>query len=151
MKKTIQPFSLDKHKVYVFIEIKEGELSMSGVVGPKKNGDCRSCGQIILSFKEYDERGSWSLADVEPHITGGWNALLVKTLMDTWDQWRLNHLRAGCEHQRKLGWKSYDEHPAEPCPTCGYKYGTQWLKEELPQEVINFLATLPESGPAPGE
>lgn len=25
-----------------------------------------------------------------------------------------------------------------PCPTCGYKYGTQWLKRELPPEIIEL-------------
>lgn len=26
-----------------------------------------------------------------------------------------------------------------PCPTCGYKYGTKWLKEELPQDVLDKI------------
>lgn len=25
-----------------------------------------------------------------------------------------------------------------PCPECGYKYGTQWLKRDLPMEIINL-------------
>lgn len=27
----------------------------------------------------------------------------------------------------------------EPCPKCGYKYGTAWLFEEIPQPIIEFV------------
>lgn len=26
-----------------------------------------------------------------------------------------------------------------PCPTCGYKYGTAWLKRELPAEIVHLV------------
>jgi len=29
------------------------------------------------------------------------------------------------------------------CPNCGYKYGSAWLKKEVPEEVINWLFALP--------
>lgn len=39
-----------------------------------------------------------------------------------------------------LTWVHADEYPGgllgEPCPECGYKYGTAWLKEELPAEIV---------------
>lgn len=35
------------------------------------------------------------------------------------------------------------DHPlgflAKPCPMCGYKYGTKWLKEELPEDVVKEI------------
>lgn len=38
-----------------------------------------------------------------------------------------------------LTWVPRGEHPegllSHPCPTCGYKYGSQWLKEEIPADV----------------
>jgi hypothetical protein len=38
------------------------------------------------------------------------------------------------------------EHPdgllCEPCPTCGYKYGSQWRSEAVPSDVIAFLADM---------
>lgn len=37
----------------------------------------------------------------------------------------------------------------KPCPVCGYEYGTQWIKEEVPREVIDFLFNLPETKIAP--
>ena len=35
------------------------------------------------------------------------------------------------------------------CPICGYKYGTSRLKEEVPQDVLKFLASLPDSPKQP--
>jgi hypothetical protein len=29
-----------------------------------------------------------------------------------------------------------------PCPTCGYRYGTAWLKRELPPEIIALAETV---------
>ena len=47
------------------------------------------------------------------------------------------------------GWIRYKDHPlgflGRPCPVCGYAYGTSWLKEDLPQDVIDFLNSLPET------
>lgn len=50
---------------------------------------------------------------------------------------------------KKRGRISYSEHElgfiGRPCPVCGYKYGTSWLKEEVPQDVIEWLFELPDS------
>jgi hypothetical protein len=37
----------------------------------------------------------------------------------------------------------------KPCPECGYKYGSAWLHEDVPQEVIDFLFSLPETQNTP--
>lgn len=40
-----------------------------------------------------------------------------------------------------LGWVRPAEHPdgllGKPCPVCGYRYGTEWKHEPLPQEIID--------------
>lgn len=47
------------------------------------------------------------------------------------------------------GWIRYDECDlgfiGRPCPVCGYGYGTSWIKEEVPEEVIEWLFSLPET------
>lgn len=47
------------------------------------------------------------------------------------------------------GWVKPEEHPdgvlCKPCPVCGYRYGTKWLTEEVPQDVIDWLFSLPET------
>lgn len=50
---------------------------------------------------------------------------------------------------KTLGWLRPEEHPdgllCRPCPVCGYKYGSAWKKEEVPQDVINWLFNLPDT------
>lgn len=47
------------------------------------------------------------------------------------------------------GWVRYDISDkgilSKPCPICGYKYGSSWKTEEVPQDVINWLFNLPEA------
>lgn len=54
---------------------------------------------------------------------------------------------------KSIGWVKPNEHPrgilCKPCPVCGYKYGTAWNKEELPEAVVNFLKNLPDSDLTP--
>lgn len=51
------------------------------------------------------------------------------------------------------GWISVEDHKlgflGKPCPICGYKYGTAWKREEVPQDVIEWLFSLPKSKVAP--
>ncbi|MCM1333426.1 MAG: hypothetical protein NC084_06385 [Bacteroides sp.] len=55
----------------------------------------------------------------------------------------------GATSKERRGWIRYDEDPigilCKPCPMCGYRYGTSWKKEEIPQEVIDWLFSLPDS------
>jgi hypothetical protein len=183
MKKTIRLGRGEYGDIFCRIEIEGDRLSVTGVEGPKRNGDALgSAGQIIMSFKEYDARGHAELSSIKP--APGWDAALIRRFFDTWDRWHMNDMKAGCEHQRAagwdqrpidpskpttaygkhflgqrqdswnlLGWVRQDEHPeglmCRPCPTCGYKYGTAWLREELPAEVVEFLRSLPDADQEP--
>ncbi len=53
------------------------------------------------------------------------------------------------EH-KALGWLRCDEDPrgllCKPCAICGHKYGSAWLHEDVPAEVIAFLQSLPDDG-----
>lgn len=55
----------------------------------------------------------------------------------------------GFEKTKMLGWLRPDEHPdgilCRPCPVCGYKYGTAWLTEKVPEDVIEWLFSLPDN------
>ena len=141
--------------VYIKAEIGEGVLSISGVIGPLSSGNALGgCGQIDMEFahrdsKDNDGRYSEYIKPKDINFASGWNAENWYDLLDVWKEWHLNDMQAGCKHQRKLGWDSYDEHPSEPCPVCGYKYGTAWLKKELPQMVIDFLKALPNTDKQP--
>lgn len=71
-----------------------GRLSISGVVGPTRGGNCRgSCGQCV------DE-----VRTGRPNITGGWTAEMLSVFCDIWENWHLNDMRPYCSHQKGLGW-----------------------------------------------
>lgn len=59
----------------------------------------------------------------------------------------------GFTETKTRGWIRYDESDkgilCKPCPVCGYKYGTSWLKEDVPQDVIDWLFALPETQKQP--
>lgn len=152
--------------VFVRIQWLNKKLSMTGVVGPQRDGNCYgSCGQINPLAKI---RGMTPLLSKEAMFN----------LDHIWKEYHLNDMQAGCVHQRKLCWnearidetqpinaygKFYEgqtsnswnmwawisctEHPngllEKPCPVCGYKYGTQWLYKPVPQNAIEFLVSLP--------
>jgi hypothetical protein len=115
-------------------------LSISGVEGPTRNGNCiGACGQIDMHLGQGE--------DITP--APGWTAETIAAFLQAWNRWHLNDMRAGCEHQRALGWTKYEDHPSEPCPTCGYKYGSRWLTEEVPADVLAFLSSLPDTDLVP--
>jgi hypothetical protein len=64
--------------VFATIEYRDGKLSITGVHGPRSNGDAYgSCGQCIDTARTCSPR-----------------------FADLWDRWHLNDMRPGCEHQR---------------------------------------------------
>jgi hypothetical protein len=71
-----------------------------------------------------------------------WTEEMYRRLLDIWERWHLNDMRAGCSHQRAMDWNR-DEHLDKPCPICGYKYGCGWIFEPVPDKVIEWLFNLP--------
>ncbi len=82
-------------------------------------------------------------------------------LLEIWDYWHLNGMRAGCEHQRiykqmmtdlNIVDKSffyvdnYDEviklSAFGHCPECGYRYGSEWKHERLPTWIAVIICDL---------
>lgn len=122
---------------------KEGILHITGVIGPTRGGNARGgAGQIYNTLKE-------GLNEIE--FASGWNADRVRGFLRVWEEWHGNNMHAGDAHQRAWGWEEdgYDRHPSEPCPIDGYKFGTSWLKVELPEYIIEILNSYPESKKTP--
>jgi hypothetical protein len=207
------------HKLHVRVDIeirpgeKGPELSIMGDTYYPGARDIESGGQILDEVR--------LLLDT-PGATFARPRADIARLLEIWDRWHLNGMRAGCEHQRAswdtsapivlvtykqrsevltlankvqrdaekrladgktvtylsdelrlvnlpykitrgveekppsdfeyaeekreqktAGWVTPDEHPAgllgKPCPVCGYKYGSAWLYEPLPADVVKFL------------
>jgi len=97
MKKIINPCMCEVYgwkfsRAFVKIEFKDDRLSISGVIGPLKNGNCSgSAGQCIEEIKAGKP-------------TAGWTEEMLKKLCDIWDEWHLNDMRPYCEHQKGLDW-----------------------------------------------
>jgi len=150
MKKTITIGYIveDKKPVTLDVKLKDGNLSICGNIPRHSSGQCQD---------EIDTMAK----NGEIKIT---NSLWL-ILFGVWKEWHLNDMQAGCEHQRAEKWeeKRLDDslpwtqpnsamwtykkdHPkgllCEPCPVCGYKYGSAWLKKELPQDVVDFIEKL---------
>lgn len=161
--------------VFCKITFDDGKLSISGVEGPLRNGDAKGgAGQIAKHIR----------GDHGHRLSPGWSKEMLETLVAVWEEWHLNDMKPGCEHQRAagwdkqkidpkkplnaygkffpgqrqdswnmLGWITPDEHPqgllGRPCPECGYEYGTKWMKEEVPGEVLDFLDNLPDTDREP--
>lgn len=194
-------------------------LHITGVVGPRSNGDAYAAGQCYDTMRQ-------GVANE------GWTADSLYKLLDIWQRWHMNDMKPYCEHQRDwdggkvcklyeykmtndtskrldalkesihkmlmagdsvqlsesqrtlLGskyffksdkcvppdgyelYKEYtmharelypmesdtkwgDKHPdgilAKPCPVCGYKWGSSWRAERVPEEVLTWLESLPDS------
>ena len=134
-------YYIKKLPVFCKIEYIDGKLSISGTIAPLPSGNAKgSCGQIYDTIAE--NLASFTFAN-------GWDKVKASQFVEYWKKWHLNDMQAGCEHQRKMGWKDYEEHPSEPCPTCGYKYGTEWKTKKVPAEVLRWLEALPNTDKTP--
>lgn len=83
------------------IEYQDGQLSITGVIGPKSNGNSwGSCGQCVDEIRKG-----------EP--TKEWTPEMLQKFCDIWDEWHLNDMRPYCSHMKKLGWDKMAEEKVE--------------------------------------
>ncbi len=133
--------------VFCKITITRGNLSITGVEGPRITGECwGGAGQLLIGA------GRSRILNTAP--APGWSKALIAKFVEVWERWHLNDMRRECEHQRAMGWTYHTHrnevtHDGYPCPTCGYRIGSAWLREELPQWVVAFLVALPETDKQP--
>lgn len=138
MEKTLH-FTNGQISADIDVKLESGRLSISGVVyeGEKL---LRSERNLISAGQCLDEARD----------------ILPAKLAEVWERWHLNDLRAGTYRQEealrsvkdtfdRLNW--YDE----ACKYLSsldllfdgeYKYGSAWLTEELPEDVIEYIESL---------
>jgi len=166
---------IDRLHIYVILKkrMRNGKLGHSfvGFVTNERMTIVKECGQIQNSMYNYIYQPKFKYNE-------GWNPQKVDRLLEIWNRWHLNDMRAGCKHQRNEKWEERPIDPSKPlsayglhykgqvcassnrlvwvtrkehkegllsfpCPTCGYKYGTSWLYEALPTEILAELETFP--------
>lgn len=150
--------------VYCKIKLDAGKLSISGVEGPLPSGNALGgCGQIDMHMdQEYRS---------EINLAPGWTLRTVNRFLDIWRRWHLNDMVAGSpaqmewlrsnpvtatypeSHYEKVG-SALAEAGLNPDPNHThngkpYKYGSAWLREEVPGNVVVFLASLPNTDQTP--
>lgn len=152
---TMKTYNGRSYSIFCKIEYSEGRLSISGVEGPTQGGNCLGgCGQIDMHLK--DEQSKIKLAP-------GWTRAKLKQFFEVWKRWHLNDMKAGTpEQEAELKTHTFPDYPVSHYdwasqvlkdaglnPHNGYMYGSSWLKEEVPAEVIKFLESLPDTDKTP--
>jgi hypothetical protein len=148
--------------IYCKIEYCNGRLSIFGVEGPTRGGNAiGGCGQIVTHLLEKD-----AFREITP--APGWTMEAVERFLKTWDRWHLNDMQAGSPaqmaHLRKLSDEG-DKHRSDyygwattvlgaaglnPDPNYlhnhkPYRYGHARLREDVPDDVLEFLRALPDT------
>lgn len=158
--KTVRVGAGQSGNVYCRIEFKTGKLSITGVEGPKANGDALgACGQIVMH--------DWELTSYAPH----WNAEKVAQFRAIWDKWHLNDMQAGSLAQtayldaNPVQYKYPECHYTKACEVLRaaglnpdpnyihngkpYAYGSAWLRVDVPADALEFLKALPDTDKTP--
>lgn len=153
--------------VFAHVQWDGRRLSISGVEGPLKNGDAAGgCGQIVMSMRERPEAYTpaegidlprfleiwdrWHLNDMragcEHQRAEGWAERPIDPSKPA-NAYGLHFEGQTHPSWNRLAWVRPEEHPdgllTKPCPTCGYRYGSAWLHEDVPEDVIAYLESLP--------
>lgn len=100
-----RPFS-----VFCKVEFKDGRLSITGVEGPKRNGDAAGgCGQISMHMDaEYFDGFEFA---------PGWDITSARRFLTIWDEWHLNDMRSYSPAQKAAGWDKRAQ-----MPMLGYEW-----------------------------
>lgn len=102
------------------------------------------------AYEKHERRGDPSragqCADALDEITEpapGWTLDEIRELRALWDRWHLNDLRAACAHMPADARERWDRRERVECSEgSGYLFGTAWLVEPLPDEVVTRVLDL---------
>lgn len=136
--------------LHVFVDI---ELETSQRAGMTIDHEPIAAGYTVLSitavgYRHRDksdggQRGGQAIELIRK-LADGPLYLKRKRIADVWERWHLNNMRAGCAHQPP------GRYPDVPdCEVSGYKHGSAWLIERLPDDVVSYVLDLIE--PKEGE
>lgn len=108
------------------------ELGISGLIKDKGARRVSGAGQVVDDVRRI----------VEP--AEGWTRAELHKLAEVWDRWHLNGLKAGCAHMpanAEVGKTECPVQAADPKVEKPYVYGTAWLIEALPEDVVKQVRT----------
>lgn len=143
--------------VFCTIQYQDGRLSITGVEGPLPSGNCLGgWGQIEMHMDD-----AWTQT---MNFAPGWDRPTLWRFLDFWRRWHLNDMRAGTPEQmacleEHIYQRSYGDYylwaknvlayakldPVTLPDGTEYYYGTRWLFEPVPEDVLEFLVNLPDA------
>ncbi len=93
-----------------------------------------------MDMEEYQTFRTISQKVIDLTINDNRNDEIIKPLTDA------KMIRVEKIETKIANWVTQNEHPegilSKPCEICGYKYGTKWNFEEVPEEVLEYLRTV---------
>lgn len=156
----------------VFVTVKwsdDGRLSITAVEGPDQHGNaaggagqCRDALERIGKYRPgwdaatvarlRDVWERWHLNDMragcEHQRAAGWSDRPIDPDKPT-DSYGIHFEGQQSPSWNLLGWVRPDEHPGglltRECEECGYRYGTAWVREDVPADVVEWLRDLPQA------
>lgn len=73
----------------------------------------------------------------------GWSLEEIQELAELWERWHLNTMRAACAHMPEDAHARWDRRERVECSAgSGYTYGSAWLTELVPGDVVDRLRHL---------
>ena len=152
-------------KKFTFNVKYEGKPAKAHIEIELKENNCFSCCGDLIQKNDW-VFGGQCLTDLTPLLLGNH---LFEVLFDLWKKYHLNDMHAGtpkqeealrkfrnangdvyqdyqkeCEYLESIG-LLVDKEYTKLSPD-GYKYGTSWLKEEIPDEDLKLIKQLIEKG-----
>lgn len=134
----------DGYRVTLELQIENGRLSITGFGQWRPQTDYNYCGQIQDTVRK----------DLSRYRRRFISTQHIRAILAVWDKWHLNDMHAGTESQDAILARFAGElaerskYPAShytiACEILGregllidngYKYGTAWLKRDLPADV----------------
>lgn len=109
-------------------------LSMSGDIWLRNRKDITIGGQIHDTLSNKNIYRELFISEED-----------LKTIIYIWKRWHLNNLKPNCIHQEAFNCnENFTERAKQETDKCpqGYKYGSKWLVEPLPEEVIEQIISI---------
>ena len=147
-----------RYKAYVEFELSpDGNFTMSGEIWNTKETDIVAGGQMVNELVKYFPHDTrlkrmveiwqrYHLNEMHPGCehqrTMGWETLKLDDTKET--GWHIDTKTAnlamwaypiGSPDNKFGGFEHEKGVLCKPCPVCGYKFGSAWRKEEIPEDV----------------
>lgn len=133
----------------------EGKEAKAYVEIELKDNDCFSCSGGLIQDNEHVFCGQ-CLDSLTPILVGNH---LFEVLYDLWKKYHLNDMHPGTPKQESALRKAHIANWASEYDTCckyldsvnllvddGYKFGSSWLKEEIPDNDLYLIKDLINKG-----